>query len=152
MADVYSIEAYESLIAIDATYVVRIDIPQSMQSPDTRIIQSGADSPQACQLFVDETLSEVINDITWTMNTQCRIWESQRPNNICLVFDQFTVPEMVVKGVRDFASSTSLRKQITPPSTNQQRTRRDLGGPFDSDHALLVAINSRMFGRQQGAR
>lgn len=152
MTDVYSREAFESLIAIDATYVVRIDIPLSMQSPETAIIQSGADSPQACKLFVDDTLAEVINDITRTMNTQCRIWEVRGTSALRLIFDQFTVPEMVVRGVKEFSFKVPPHEPIAPPSAQQERTRRSLGGPFDSDHALLVAINNRTFGRQHGDR
>lgn len=153
MPDVYSQHAFESLkfeslLSNDTTYVIRIDIPISLHSPKTEIIQSGANSPDQCLSFVDRSLAGVLNDASWNLNIQCRIWQIQESSTLQLVFDQFSIAEMIGQGLKEFASTAPRHEPIASLSTQHERMRRNLGGPYDSDHALLVAINNRNFGRR----
>lgn len=151
MPDVYSQKAFESLtfeslLNNATTYVIRIDIPISLHSPKTEIIQGGAGSPEQCVSFVNHNLTRVLNDPSWNLNVQCRIWQIQESSRLQLVFDQFTIAEMIGQGLKEFVSVAPRHEPIAVLSTHHEQTRRDLGGPFDSDHALLVAINNRTFG------
>lgn len=151
MPDVYSqhaIEAlkFESLLNNATAYVIRVDIPISLHSPKTEVLQSGADSPEQCVSFVNHCLAGILNDVSWNLNIQCRIWQIRESSTLQLVFDQFTIAEMIGLGLKEFASTAPSHEPIASLSTQHEQTRRDLGGPFDSDHALLVAINNRSFG------
>ncbi len=152
MTDVYSQAAIESLMSVPTSYVIRIDIPLSIDSPDTTVIQSGVDSVEECDSFVNRNLAEVLGDATWTLNAQCRIWTNHPPAGLKLVFDLFTVPEMVIQKMKEFVRTAPHHEIVPSPTARHEKTRRDLGGPFDSDHAMLVAINNRAFGSRGGER
>ena len=130
-----------------APYFVRVDVADDPTSPDTKIAQQGSATPSGCGVYIATALSELGVSTDDSVNVQVRIWLSPGVAEVPhLVYDRTTEAFAVLRLVADFMKEPRTTP-LEPLGEAAMQVRRDLGGPFDTDQALMVA--STRFAEQQ---
>ncbi|MEU3475888.1 hypothetical protein [Rhodococcus sp. NPDC006774] len=151
MSDLTSAETRRAISERAAPYFVRIDIPKELTQPETWVVEAAAENTEACAHFCAQALGDRnVNDETFS-NIQVRVWH--RPltsESASLVFDRTCLPWAVPEVLAEFA--TQQNHSALPPITSEaMEHQREIGGPFDSEHALLVAVNDHLMSpRREG--
>lgn len=147
-----------------APYFVRIDVPIGADRPDTWTKEAGSQDVAACVAFCLDSLAErgvasdttvdTLDPVTHTSrsletftNVQVRIWH--RPTDepkADLVFDRTCLPWAVPDVLAEFAA-VPTHHALPPLSDKARESQLALGGPFESEHALLTAVAQRAGGQ-----
>ena len=135
MADVVSDEARQQIATIHSPFVVRLDLPYALDQPETEVFVEGAQTPGHCSVMVALLLAEhtPIPDA----NIQIRVWACDGDSRQ-LVFDKTVQAHSVNPLMSEFALQEVLAR-VPPLDEAAEEARRAMGGPFDTDHALVVA-------------
>ena len=135
MADVVSSEARRQIASVHSPFVVRLDLPYALDKPETQVLVEGAQTPGHCSVMAALLLAEhtPIPDA----NIQIRVWACDGESRQ-LVFDRVVRAHAVNPMMSEFAVQ-ELLERVPPLDEAAEEARRALGGPFDTDHALMVA-------------
>lgn len=153
MADLPSEEQRNAVSVSAAPYYVRVDVPIDLKSPETRTAEGPQPGVDGCAVFVATAMADLGVSPDDPVNVQVRIWFSPGvAEDARLVFDRFAEAFAILPLVSDFLKEprTTALAQLSPTAEGQ---RNMVGGPFDTDHALAVAMNryvERQLGGEQG--
>lgn len=137
LPDVVSSFARRQIKSCLGHYVVRVDVPADVQAPHTRSVIVAAQDQAHCAVRVALILAE--NPPPPGANIQVRVWSRGDDGALQFVLDR-TVQDASVRTVmREFAQSPRPHTPIPPLAESALDHHRALGGPFDTDHALIVA-------------
>lgn len=144
MADLTSTAARQAIAGAATPYFVRVDVPIATDQPETRVKAAGQSDIAGCSTFCEQVLSEESigkDDLT---NIQVRVWHrtDTAPESAQLLLDRTCLPWAVAEVMKEFANEVD-HQPLAPLTSSAEAERRDLGGPFETEHALLVAINRR---------
>ena len=136
MADVVSELAVKQIEQCAEEFVVRLDVPVGPSDPQTLVAVLGAKNQGHCTVQAALALAE--NRPTFPeANLQIRIWRFAGATRQ-LVFDRSVQAGSFSAVMTEFARKDELAP-IPPLSPEAAGKREALGGPFDTDHALIVA-------------
>lgn len=140
MADVVSelaIRQIEQLAANQSNeFIVRLDVPVGPADPQTLVTVVGAKDQGHCAVQAALALAESRPTFP-EANLQIRVWRLVDRTRQ-LVFDRTIQAETFSAVMSEFARQDEL--PTVPPLSPEAASKRDaLGGPFDTDHALIVA-------------
>lgn len=136
MADVVSELAVKQLEQHAEEFVVRLDVPVGPSDPQTSVTVLGANNQGHCAVQAALALAE--NQPTFPeANLQVRVWKLVGGTRQ-LVFDRSMQPGSFSAVMTEFARQDELTP-IPPLSPEAVVSRQAHGGPFDTDHAFIVA-------------
>ena len=140
MADVVSelaIRQIEQLAANEVNeFIVRLDVPVGPADPQTLVTVVGAKDQGHCAVQAALALAESRPTFP-EANLQVRVWRSVDQTRQ-LVLDRTIQAGSFSAVMSEFARQDRL--STVPPLTPEAVSGREaLGGPFDTDHALIVA-------------
>lgn len=144
MADLPSL-AERQRIAIEADpYYVRVDVPHDVGSPTTWVDENALHSAASCAVWAAFKIADrgVHTDVD-PRNIQIRIWHAdnaaRRTTHLPrLVFDRTVAPPSLVHVLSSLADG--IPDPPVPVDPAAELMRKSLGGPFDTDQALMVAM------------
>ncbi|ADK68977.1 MULTISPECIES: hypothetical protein [unclassified Gordonia (in: high G+C Gram-positive bacteria)] len=136
MTDVVSELAVKQIEHHAEEFVVRLDVPVGPSDPQTSVTVLGAKNQGHCAVQAALALAE--NQPTFPeANLQVRVWKMVGRTRE-LVFDRSMQPGSFSAVMTEFARQDELR--AIPPLSPEAASRREaFGGPFDTDHAFIVA-------------
>lgn len=153
MADLPSEEQRNAVSVSAAPYYIRVDVPIGLSSPETRTAESAQPGVAGCAVFAGTALADLGVSPDDPVNVQVRIWFSPGvADDARLVFDRFAEAFAILPLVADFLKEPRTTA-LAQPSPAAEAQRNLVGGPFDTEHALTVAMNrylKRQTGREQG--
>ncbi|WP_338857959.1 hypothetical protein WDY80_24275 (plasmid) [Gordonia hongkongensis] len=136
MADVVSELAVKLIEQHADEFVVRLDVPVGPSDPQTLVAMRGAQNQGHCAVQAALALAE--NQPTFPeANLQVRVWRFVGGTRQ-LVFDRSTQAGSFSAVMTEFARQDELAA-LPPLSPEATAKRKAFGGPFDTDHALIVA-------------
>ena len=139
MADLVSKDQRNEVAMNAAPYFVRVDVAHDPTSPDTKFVQQGSATPSGCGVYIATAISQLGVSIEDTVNVQVRIWLSPGDTAVPhLIYDRTTPAFSVLRLVADFMKAPRTAP-LEPLSEAAMQVRRTIGGPFDTDQALMVA-------------
>lgn len=136
MADVVSELAVKQIEQHSEEFVVRLDVPVGPSDPQTLVTVLGAKNQGHCAVQAALALAE--NRPTFPeANLQVRVWRFVGGTRQ-MVFDRSMQAGSFSAVMTEFARQNELAA-LPPLSPDAASKREAFGGPFDTDHAFIVA-------------
>ena len=122
-------------------YFVRLDFPSASDNPETTVATYSTDAAEDVVPTAESLVAEHAHVLVDVASVQLRVWQRLDSPTPSLVFDTNAVPPLAIQALAEFMA----RVDVAPlPGIDHQvaNFRAKFGGPFDTDHALVVALNS----------
>ncbi|MGJ0121685.1 hypothetical protein ACQ7HM_20990 [Williamsia sp. MIQD14] len=141
MADLTPPTKSETVDQTTDLYFVRLDFPVAPDRPDTIVETYSTNSASDVVPTAETVLAEHAHVLVDVASIQLRVWQRLDSPTPALVFDTNAVPPLAIQALVEFIASSNP----TPlPEVDHAvaAVRQQAGGPFDTDHALIVALNT----------
>lgn len=122
-------------------YFVRLDFPLASDNPDTIVESYSTDSAQDVVPKAESVVAKHAHVLVDVASVQLRVWQRLDSPPPVLVFDANAVPPLVIQALVEFMGSDDVAP-LPDVDAAAAAVRAKFGGPFDADHALVVALNA----------
>jgi len=141
MADLTRATKSETVDQAANLYFIRLDFPLSSDSPDTIAETYSTDTAQDVVPKAESAVARHAHVVVDVASVQLRVWQRLDSPTPSLVFDTNAVPPLAIEALAGFMASDDVAP-LPAIDHAAAAVRAKVGGPFDTDHALIVALNT----------